>query len=345
MRATRRFTVLSLCAWVASCSGEAAPAPRTDPVGRTLALACFSAPREVFGSEILPAFSRRWQERTGERVRFQESYEASGEQTRVILAGFQADVASLALEGDIARLVEAKLVDPEWKAPDRGGVFMRSIVVFAVRKGNPKGIHGWDDLARTDVEVMMPNARTSGVGKWNLAALYGAALRGHTSREKNDPKAAELLMAEVLRRVRVKSQGARESMQSFGRGAGDVAVTYENEVTAGQMRGQDFEIVVPSSTILVEYPVAVVDASVRVHGNEDVARAFVSFLLGDEVQRSLAAYGLRPVDPDLMREQASSFSPTQDLFTIRDLGDWPQVERCLFGEDGVLSRASARVGR
>jgi sulfate transport system substrate-binding protein len=179
---------------------------------------------------------------------------------------------------------------------------------------------------------------------WNVCALYGAALRGHTAAPKGDPAGAEQLLAAVLRNVSVMDKGARESIVNFEKGVGDVAITYENEVLVGRQAGQTYEFAIPRSTILIENPAAVVDRYAEKHGSRDLAEAFVAFLRSPEAQRAFAQYGLRPVDEAVAKEVAGSFPPVQDLFTIRDLGGWPGVQQTLFAPGAAYDRVAASLG-
>ena len=324
------------------------PAPQDQGTAvRHLTLAAYTTPREVYGRAILPAFREHWKRQTGEELVFEESYLGSGAQSRAIASGFEADVAALSIEPDVTRLVEAGLVSSAWSSDGRGGVVTRSVVVIGVRPGNPKGIRGWDDLVRPDVEVLTPNPMTSGGAMWNLAAIYGAALRGATSAPGGDPDAAEEFLGRVLARVPVMDKGARESMITFEQGVGDAVITYENEILAARRAGRDCGLVVPPVTILIENPAAVVEACAKRRGTEAVARAFVSFLLSPGAQRAYAEHGFRPVDDVVAREFASTFPAVPGAFTIRDLGGWPRVVETLFGPGGVYERIVGRgeVGR
>jgi sulfate/thiosulfate-binding protein len=311
----------------------AARAPRV----RTLTLAAYTTPREVYGREIIPAFQKMWKEKTGQEVRFQESYLGSGAQARAIIGGFEADVAALSLEPDLQKLVDEGLVRPEWKSGPHGGMVSRSIVVLGVRPGNPKGIRDWDDLRKPGVQVLTPSPRTSGGAMWNVAALHGAVLRGHAGAGARP----EAVLGEVLRNVRIMDKGARESMLTFESGVGDVAITYENEALVARQSGKAMDYVIPRSTILIENPVAVVDTYADRHGNRDLAEAFVAFLTTPEVQRMYARYGLRAVDQAVAAETAAQYPRVTDLFTIRDLGGWPQLTATLFGPGASFDRASA----
>ncbi|MCU0841220.1 MAG: sulfate ABC transporter substrate-binding protein [Thiobacillaceae bacterium] len=308
---------------------------------RTLTLGAYTTPREVYGKAIIPAFQRHWKAKTGQEVRFQESYLGSGAQARAIVGGFEADVAALSLEADVDTIARAGLIQGDWRRGANRGMVTRSVVVLAVREGNPKAVRDWDDLRRPGLQVLTPNVRTSGGAKWNICALYGAALRGGTRAHKGDTAAAEALLRDVLRNVAVMDKGARESMINFEKGVGDVAVTYENEVLVGRKSGETYEYAIPRSTILIENPAAVVDKYADKHGTRDLAEAFVAFLASAEAQRAFAVYGLRPVDAAVAKETAAAFPPVRDLFTIRDLGGWPAVEKTLFSPAGAYERAMA----
>jgi sulfate transport system substrate-binding protein len=324
-----------LLAWGAFSAAMAAP------VTRTLTLGAYTTPREAYGKAIIPAFQRFWKQKTGQEVRFQESYLGSGAQARAIVGGFEADVAALSLEADVESIARAGLIRHDWHGAPNQGMVSRSVVVIAVRKGNPKSVRDWDDLARPGLEILTPNVRTSGGAKCNVCALYGAALRGATRAGKGDASAATALLSSVLRNVTVMDKGARESMINFEKGVGDVAITYENEVLVGRKTGEDYEYVLPRATILIENPVAVVDKYADKHGNRDLAEAFVAFLSTPEAQRAFATYGLRPVDGGVAKEVAKQFPAVRDLFSIRDLGGWGQVEKTLFGPVAAYERAMA----
>lgn len=308
---------------------------------RTLTLGAYTTPREVYGKAIIPAFQAHWKATTGEEVEFRASYLGSGAQARAVIGGFEADVVALSLEADVDTIARAGLMREDWRQGPGEGMVTRSIVVIAVRSGNPESVRDWDDLRRPGLEVLTPNVRTSGGAKWNVCALYGAALRGKTPVPADDPAAAETLLREVLRNVSVMDKGARESMISFEKGVGDVAITYENEVLVGRLAGRDYDYLVPASTILIENPAAVVDTYADKHGNRDLAEGFVAFLQSPSAQRAFADYGLRPVDPGVAAEVAERFPPVSDLFTIRDLGGWASVESTLFAPDGAYERAIA----
>jgi sulfate transport system substrate-binding protein len=212
-----------------------------------------------------------------------------------------------------------------------------SVVVLAVRQGNPKGIKDWADLATPGLNVLTPDPNTSGGAKWNIAAMYGAALRGQAGTSKDDPAAAARFLKAVFRNVTIMDKGARESITNFEKGVGDVAVTYENEVLVGRQSGQTYDYIIPRSTILIENPVAVVDRNAEKHGVTNVAEGFVAFLTMPEAQRAYADYGLRSVDPAIAAETSARFPVVQDLWKIDYLGGWKKVSTDVFGPNGVFS--------
>ena len=311
----------------------------------TLILGAYTTPREAYGKAILPAFQNYWKEKTGQDVEFQESYQGSGAQARAIVGGFEADVAALSLEGDVDKIADAGLITHDWKAKPHGGMVSTSVVVLAVREGNPKAVRDWADLANPGLEVLTPDPKTSGGAMWNINAMYGAALRGFAGVAKGDSAAARELLTRVFRNVSIMDKGARESITNYERGVGDVAITYENEVLVGRQNGETYEYEIPRSTILIENPVAVVDAYVDEHGSREVAEAFVDFLWTPEAQRAFAEYGLRPVDPAVAKQVGARFPAVGDLWRIDFLGGWKRVSAEIYGPDGVFTAAIDEVNR
>ncbi|MFY9571449.1 MAG: sulfate ABC transporter substrate-binding protein, partial [Blastocatellia bacterium] len=228
----------------------------------TLILGGYTTPREAYGKAVIPAFQEYWKDKTGQEVEFQESYQASGAQARAIMGGFEADIAALSLESDIDKIAEAGLITHDWRSKSSKGMVSTSIVVIAVRAGNPKGINDWSDLTQAGLNVLTPDPKTSGGAQWNINAIYGAALRGFAGVEKNNKAAAQDFLQGVLRNVSIMDKGARESITNFEKGVGDVAITYENEVLVARQSGQTYDYVVPHSTILIENPAALIDKNV-----------------------------------------------------------------------------------
>jgi sulfate transport system substrate-binding protein len=316
----------------AGCSPAQGGARGTD----TLTIGAYSVVREAFRDGLLPAFASHWKRTTGRTVRFEESYNASGAQSRAIASGFDADVAVLSLEGDVARLVKADLVGKAWASGSNRGMISHSLVVIGVRAGNPKGIKDWEDLARPDVSVLYPDPKTSGGARWNINAIYGAGLlRDGAGPLRRDPRRARDLLARIQARVVNMDASGRQSMATFLRGTGDAIVTYENELLLQRKRtGIDVPYVVPPATLLIESPAAVIDASVRRHGNRAVAQAFLEFVRSEAGQRILSEYGFRPLDPRLDVDDGRGPLPPR-LFTMADLGGWGKINRELYDAGGV----------
>jgi sulfate transport system substrate-binding protein len=319
----------------------------TTPSGNSvkLILGAYTTPREAYGKAIIPAFQKYWKERTGQDVEFDSSYVASGAQARAIIGGFEADIAALSLEGDIDKIAEAGLITHDWKSGPNRGMVSTSIVVIAVRQGNPLNIGDWPDITRPGINVLTPDPRTSGGAQWNINAVYGAALRGFAGVAKDDPAAAEEFLKAVLRNVSVMDKGARESITNYEKGVGDVAITYENEVLVGRQAGQTYEYVIPPSTILIENPAALIDKNVDKHGVREVAEAFIAFLSSQEAQRAYAQYGLRPLDQVVAVEVKKQFPDVKDLWTIEVLGGWGRVFNEIYGPQGIYTRAIEEVQR
>ncbi|MBN1264802.1 MAG: sulfate ABC transporter substrate-binding protein [Anaerolineales bacterium] len=323
-------------------------APAADPGSSdtiSLTLGAYTTPREAY-QVLIPMFQQQWLEETGQTVVFEESYLGSGAQSRAIVEGFEADIAALSLEADINRIREAGLINHDWKDNAFQGMVTTSIVSFAVREGNPLGIQDWADLATPGVEILTPNPKTSGGAMWNVLALYGAAIRGFVQNtEADNPDAAANFLLSVLNNVTVMDKGARESITNFEKGIGDLAITYENEVLVGQRSGQTYELVIPTSTILIENPVAVIDTYVDKHGTREAAEAFVAFLFTTEAQRVFAQYGLRSIDPTVAEATADLYPPVEDLFTVEYFDGWESITPAFFGQEGIYTTTVARIER
>lgn len=310
----------------------------------TLVLGGYTTPREAYGKGVIPAFQKYWKEKTGQDVEFQESYQGSGAQSRAIIGGFEADIAALSLEGDIDKIAEAGLITHDWRSKPNRGMVSDSVVVIAVRAGNPKGIKDWSDLAQPGLNVLTPDPKTSGGAQWNINAIYGAALRGFAGVAKDDKAAARDFLKSVIHNVSIMDKGARESITNFEKGVGDAAITYENEVLVGRQAGQTYDYVVPHSTILIENPVALVDKYVDKHGSREVAEAFVGFLWSQDAQRGYAKYGLRPVVPTAVgADLLGQFPSVQDLWKIDYLGGWKKVTEEIYGPQGIYSKVSEEL--
>ncbi|WP_193746753.1 sulfate ABC transporter substrate-binding protein [Paenibacillus shenyangensis] len=325
-----------------STTQPASAAPATDGEV-TLVIGAYSVAKDAVG-EILPEFQQYWKEKTGQNVRFQESYEASGTQARAIAGGFEADVTILSLEGDVDKLVKAGLVNKDWKEAPYQGMVTRSIVVLGTRKGNPLGIHQFQDLARPGVKVLYPNPKTSGGAQWDINAIYGAGLKQSEREEgQKDPAAAKAFLEAVHQNIESLDKSGRASMAAFEYGVGDVIVTYENELLARMAKGAQYDLVVPDDTILIENPAAVVDSYVDKHGTRKVAEAFLDYLRTPEAQEIFTKHGFRPVDEQVMKAHRSEYPDPSGLFDIQYLGGWSEVRSSLYSKRGIWYQVLAGI--
>jgi sulfate transport system substrate-binding protein len=302
--------------------------------------AAYSTPREVYG-KIIPAFVSQWKEdHDDQNVIFQESYAGSTTQAANVIAGYEADVVALSLGPDVDQIAAAGLIDHDWTDTADDGMVSTSVVVFDVRPGNPNGFADWDDLAADGVEILTPDPASSGGARWNLVSAWGSALRGHAGVAKDDTAGAQALLEGVLGNVSVFDKSARDSIQNFESGIGDVAITYENEVMTAKEAGLEDEAVYPPSSVLIENPVAVVDANVDKHCVREVAEAFVEYLHTPEVKELYTDVGfLRSTDLAEAQAGGGAFPPIEDLWTVEDLGGWDGLTDELFADDGIVTQA------
>jgi sulfate/thiosulfate transport system substrate-binding protein len=281
-----------------------------------LALVAYSTPKDAY-AKIIPAFQKAG---AGKGVSFSQSYGASGEQARAVAQGLPADVVELSLAPDITTLVQAHLVGSSWDKNKYHGIVTRSVVVFVVRSGNPKHVRTWNDLLKSGVQVVTPNPFTSGGARWNIMAAYGGALRAGKS-----PKQAIAYLTELFKKhVVAQPSSAREALQTFLAGKGDVLLSYENEAILAKNKGQSVNWVAPKATILIENPVAV--TSTTKHATE--AKAFVKFLYTAQAQSLFAETGYRPVVKSVQKR--FRFTNPKQLFTIGYVGGWTKVQKKFF---------------
>jgi len=296
--------------------------------GAELTLVAYSTPKEAYEA-LIPAFQKTPE---GGGVSFDQSYASSGEQSRAVEAGLPASVVAFSLEPDITRLVDAGIVADDWDSNEYKGMVTDSVVVFVVRNGNPKGIKTWDDLIKPDIEVITPNPFTSGGARWNLMAAYGAQIE----LGKTEDQALQYLH-DLLSHTPVQDKSAREALQTFVGGKGDVMIAYENEAITAQQKGEDVEYVVPDQTILIENPIAVIKDA------PPAAQAFVDFLYSDDAQKLFADKGYRPVVGSVLA--ATTFLAPSSLFTIEKFGGWSEVKTKFFDPDeGLVTKIEQDLG-
>jgi sulfate transport system substrate-binding protein len=287
--------------------------------GTNLSVVAYSTPKTVLGKII-----QAWQQTAdGKDVAFSQSYGASTDQARAVGQGLKADVVFLSTGDDVNLLVDDGLVDAKWDRQSYDGIAADTVVVFAVRNGNPKHIKGWADLVKPGVQVVTPNPFSSGSAKWNVLAAYGAQRRlGKTDKQ------ATAYVKQLFRHVVSQDTSGRNATNTFLSGKGDVLITYESEAFAARQNGQDIQYVIPRQSMLIELPIAVLKSS----GNKSVANTFVRFVKGDAAQNLFAQYGFRPVNKKILARYAEKFPARPGIFKIDDryLGGWRNADKVWF---------------
>jgi sulfate/thiosulfate transport system substrate-binding protein len=315
----------------AGCGGSDDSSSASSSSGGKLDVVGYSTPEAVYQEDLEPAFEKT---SAGKDVSFSNSFGASGDQSRAVVAGQPASVVHFAQAGDMERLVEeGSLVAANWDKQPYGGIAQDSVVVISVRKGNPDGIHTLDDVLSKDVDVVTPNPFSSGAARWNIMAVYGTLIN-----EGKSPDQALEGVKTLLEKTVAQPGSARDALAAFTQGQGDVLLGYENEAIKAEGEGEDLEYVVPSSTILIETPIAVTkDAP------EPAAEDFLKFIWSDEGQEIWAENGYRPVNPKLV--DAKQFPTPKDLFKISQFGGWSKVNDEFFDDEtGSVAKIETELG-
>lgn len=298
------------------------PAAQGGGSGDTISLVAYSTPQVVY-DEIIPAFTATG---AGKSVAITTSYGASGEQSRAVEAGLEADVVTFSIEPDVTRLVKAGLVADTWNATPSKGLVATSVVTFIVRKGNPKGIATWDDLLKPGVEVVTPNPFTSGAAKWNLLGAYAHG---------GLPYVEKL----IREHVEVQPRSGREALQVFTGGKGDVLLSYEYEATTAQKKGEDVDYVIPNDTVKIDIVIA------KTVSAPSAAQAFLDYVLSEPAQQRFAEWGYRPVNETVLAANQARFPTPAKLKTIDDLGGWAKLNEELFDpEKGSIAKIEEDAG-
>ena len=332
MNRRKLLSVLALAALAAGATHV--PAARA---ADTLLNVSYDPTRELY-EDYNASFTKFWKQKTGKDVSFRMSHGGSGKQSRAIIDGLDADVATLALGYDIdAIATKAKLLPADWQKalPDNSSPYT-STIVFLVRKGNPKGIKDWADLAKPGVQVITPNPKTSGGARWNFLAAwaYGKKTGGSDA-------AAETFVRKLYGNVPVLDSGARGSTTTFvERGIGDVLISWENEafLAEKELGKGKFEIVAPSLSILAEPPVAVITENAKKHGTTEVAQAYLRYLYTPEAQVAIAHAFYRPRDPKVAEQFKSQFPAIPMVTVDKEFGGWARAQKTFFDEGGVFDR-------
>jgi sulfate/thiosulfate transport system substrate-binding protein len=342
---TRRFVSTAAVAGLAAaslaaCGGSSDTATSTgggssSGAGATtqLALVAYSTPKKAYDA-LTAAFG---QTTAGKGVSFGESFGASGSQSRAVDSGQSADVVAFSTTPDMTRLVKDKLVAADWDANPEKGMSSDSVVVFVVRKGNPKHITGWDDLIKPGVDVITPNPSTSGSARWNILAGYGAELK----EGKTPAQALAFINTLLTKNVSVQDSAASAALQTFTGGKGDVLLDYESDAIAAQKAGDNVQYIIPKQTILIQTPIAVTAKS----SHAAQAKAFLSFQWSTAGQTIWAQQGYRPVLASVAKQYASKFPTPPQLFTIDFLGGWTKAKAEFFAPStGSITKIEQAAG-
>jgi sulfate/thiosulfate-binding protein len=328
----RKFT-LSAAAIALALSAGAAHADKT------LLNVSYDPTREFY-KEVNEVFAQAWKAKTGETVTIRQSYGGSGKQARAVIDGLDADVVTLALAGDVDQIAKATNKIPvDWikRLPHNSAPYT-STIVFIVRKGNPKGIKDWGDLAKSGVAVITPNPKTSGGARWNYLAAWAWAERANGGNEAK----VQQYIADLYRNVPVLDAGARGSTTTFAqRGLGDVFISWENEalLILKEFGEDNFEIVAPSLSIKAEPSVALVEGNAKAKGNTEVAQAYLEFLYSPEGQKLAAKHFYRPVEPAAADPADLARFPNLELVTVDDaFGGWAEAQKKHFADGGIFDQ-------
>lgn len=324
-RIAAALLALVLLATAAAGCGSGSGSDKKD-----LSLVAYSTPKEAY-EQLLPAFQKT---PAGSGIEVGQSYGSSGDQERSVESGLDADVVALSLEPDVTKLVKAGKVAPSWNQNAYRGFVTNSVVVFVTRKGNPKQIKTWDDLVKPGVEVITPNPFTSGGARWNVMAAFGAQVDlGRSEQQGID------YLGKLFEHVPVQDKSARESLQTFDSGKGDVLIAYENEAIGAQQKGLKVDYTVPDQTILIENPIAITkEAQPAAKAN-----ALVRFLHSRRGQTIFASKGYRPV---IRGDVGRRFPTPAGLFTIGRLGGWEKANDKFFDpRKGVVAEINRKRGQ
>jgi sulfate/thiosulfate-binding protein len=296
---------------------------------KNVALVAYSTPQGAY-EKLVPAFQATSE---GKGVSVSPSFGPSGEQSRAVANGLKADVVNFSLEPDVEKLVKAGLVSPGWNQNATHGFVTESVAVIIVRKGNPKHITGWSDLVKPGVGVLTPNPFTSGSARWNIMAAYGAQVK-----EGKTPAQAQEYLKQLFHNVVSQDSSARNALQTFLAGRGDALIDYENEATSDEKKGAAIEYVIPSNTILIQNPIAVVSK-----GNTAEGQKLVNYLLSPAGQKIWVEKGYRPVISGV--PGAEKLPTPSGLFTIETLGGWKAVTKQFFApETGAVTKIEQSLG-
>ena len=336
VRSTAAVIAAAATVLLTGCVGGAATAPGSADA-TTLHLVGYAVPKEA-NNAIQKKFAETPE---GKDVTWQESYGPSGDQSRAVVSGLQADYVNFSLEGDVSRLVKAGLVDQSWNSGPTKGMVSDSTVVIVVQKGNPLGIKDWSDLTKPGVKIVTPNPASSGSARWNILAAYQQVIaNGGTEAEAED------YLTKFFNHVVALPGSGRDATNTFLQGAANVLISYENEAILARQSGEDFNYILPPATLKIENPGAVLKNA------NPKARTYLDFVLSPAGQEEFVKKGFRPVVADTpigevtgANNPAKPFPVPTKLFTISDLGGWDAVNAKFFDEGGLVPEIQKATGR
>jgi sulfate transport system substrate-binding protein len=325
--------ILAACGGSSDTSGPGGSSSSSGSGGTQLSLVAYSTPKKAYDA-LTVAYAKTSQ---GEGISFSQSFGPSGAQSRAVASGQPADVVAFSTEPDIARLVKAGMVASDWDANAYQGVPSDSVVVFVVRKGNPKHITGWNDLIKPGVDVVTPNPSTSGSARWNILAGYGAELK----EGKSPTQALAYLRTLLTKNVSVQPSSASSALETFTGGKGDVLLDYESDAIAAKKAGDSIDYIVPKQTLLIQTPVAVTSDG----SHKSQAETFIKWLYTPAAQTIWAEKGYRPVLKSVESKFTSEFPTPPGLFTIQTLGGWTQIDKTFFDStNGSITKIEQAAG-
>ena len=327
------FSVAAL-AVLASCSTTTGS---PSAAGSELSLVAFSVPKAAY-DDLQKSFS---DSADGNGVAWKSSYGASGDQARAVISGLKADYVGFSLETDMTKLVDKDLVAKDWNAGANKGIVSTSLVTIVVRKGNPLGIKGWDDLIKPGVEIVTPNPGSSGSARWNILAAWS-----HVTANGGTEAEAETYLTKYYQNIVSLPSSGREATSAFTSGTGDVLISYENEAIAARQSGAEVDYVIPDTTLKIENPGAVTSTA------PESAKKFLTYVISDEGQKVFAAHGFRPlnesVDPGTVEganDPSQPFPAVKKVATIDDFGGWAAAATKFFDEEsGIVTKIQDSSG-
>ncbi|SHJ62489.1 sulfate transport system substrate-binding protein [Anaerocolumna jejuensis DSM 15929] len=341
LRKTMVFAIVLvlITSFLGGCSGKAAlkAGGKASSAEVTITNVSYDPTRELY-EQYNKLFQSYWEKEKGQKVEIVQSHGGSGKQARSVLEGNEADVVTLALEGDVDEIRKAGLIEEGWvKEFPKNSAPYTSTIVFLVRKGNPKNLKDWDDIVKSGVEIITPDPKSSGGARWNFLAAWAYANRKFAG---DEDKTKDFMKA-LYSNVSVLDSGARGATTTFvENGQGDVLLAWENEAFLSlKEHPDDFEIITPSLSILAQPSVAVVDTNVKKHGTEEVSKAYLEYLYSEEAQRLEGQNYYRPSNPDILKEFSGTFDLNIELVNIDDdFGGWAKASEKFFADGAIFDQ-------